>query len=128
MNAAGSIGENPIRSTGMRRAKQPLLACNGLRPGRVTNLREARALSFDPLERLGVSPRWRAGGSVIMRLEDGQGPRSKVGGTDTLPTLRDEETARRTIRRNRALATSLLATMTMLFIATWLVPDPGFGT
>ena len=63
-----------------------------------------------------------------MRLGAEQGPRSKVGVTDTIPTLRDEEKARQNIRRNRALATGLLATMVMLFGVTWLVPNPCFGT
>src|SRR5215831_7606970 len=40
----------------------------------------------------------------------------------------DDETARSRLRRNRILATSMLAGMGVIFTLTRLVPQPGFGT
>src|SRR6516162_3044582 len=40
----------------------------------------------------------------------------------------DEEAARARLRRNRILATGMLAGMGVVFTLTRLVPEPGFGT
>lgn len=44
-----------------------------------------------------------------------------------IPTLQDEDAARRAIRRNRMLATGLLAVMVVIFASTWIAPHPGFA-
>lgn len=44
-----------------------------------------------------------------------------------IPTLQDEDAARRAIHRNRLLATGLLAAMVAIFASTWIVPHPGFA-
>ncbi|MGH1570942.1 DUF445 domain-containing protein [Methylobacterium sp. P31] len=46
---------------------------------------------------------------------------------DGIPTIQDEESARRTIRRNQSLATGLLLVMVAVFVTTHLVRYPGFG-
>lgn len=58
--------------------------------------------------------------------EASPGPSVVPSLADTIPTLRDEEAARRKIRRNRAVATGLLAVMATIFAATWLTPEGGF--
>ncbi|MBV9997182.1 MAG: DUF445 domain-containing protein [Caulobacteraceae bacterium] len=50
-----------------------------------------------------------------------------IAGPDGMPQLRDEAAALAGLRRNRLLATGLLALVAAVFAATWLDPRPGYA-